>query len=173
MSTSGTGTRSASFTITDARHVGAKVSADLRMLNGYYGRPSLASIDDYAEEVSLLLRDGYLGIVDYGFRDIATNAWKFRIRFTATVGRQLIDSRPGSLPATLPLTEYRFYSYLTYSASFGELPPSERATILTKLPIQRVTADEPSVGTGSNVSGHGYASNGVGVARDIFTATRS
>ena len=36
-----TATRTATFTITDARYVGAKVGADLRLLNILYGRPSL------------------------------------------------------------------------------------------------------------------------------------
>ncbi len=39
-----TATRTATFTITDARYVGAKVGADLRLLNILYGRPSLESI---------------------------------------------------------------------------------------------------------------------------------
>ena len=33
-------TRSASFTITDARYIGAKVGADLRLLHNLYGRPA-------------------------------------------------------------------------------------------------------------------------------------
>jgi hypothetical protein len=170
MSTSGTGTRSASFTITDAREVGARVGADLRLLNGLYGRPHLAAIDNYAEEVALLLRDGYLRTVDYGFKDTATNSWKFRLRYTATTGRQLVNSRPGSLPTTLAVADYGFYSFLTYSASFDALSAAGQAAVVAKLPIQRVSADEPSTGAGTNQSGHGYGRNGVGVARDTFTA---
>ncbi len=63
-----TATRTATFTITDARYVGAKIGTDLRLLNILYGRPSLESLADFAEEAALLLRDGYLGTVDYGFR---------------------------------------------------------------------------------------------------------
>jgi hypothetical protein len=75
-----TATRTAAFTITDARYVGAKVGADLRLLNSLYGRPSLESIADFAEEAALLLRDGYLGTVDYGFQDTAVSSWKLRLR---------------------------------------------------------------------------------------------
>lgn len=35
----GTGTKTAAFTITHARYVGAKIGADLRLLNGLYGNP--------------------------------------------------------------------------------------------------------------------------------------
>lgn len=45
----GTYARSASFTITDARYVGAKVGADLRLLHNYYGKPSLDDIEEYVE----------------------------------------------------------------------------------------------------------------------------
>src|SRR6476660_3107406 len=94
-------TRSASdsFTLTEARYVGAKVGADLRMLHNLYGKPSLADIDNYVEEIALLLRDGYLNTVDFGFRENSGNAWKLRLRYTATSGGYLTDGRPGSFPA--------------------------------------------------------------------------
>src|SRR4051812_17930446 len=101
-----TGTLTASFTLTEARYVAAKIGADLRMINGIYGRPALADIDDFVEEAAMLLRDGYLGTVSYGFRETSTNLWKFRLRYTATTGGHLLDSRPGNLPATLSIAIY-------------------------------------------------------------------
>ena len=38
------------------------------------------------------------------------------------------------------------------------------------LPIQRVGADEPSARYGTTTTGNGYSRNGVGVARDVYTA---
>src|SRR3954468_8457887 len=119
---SSTGTRTASFTITDARYIGAKVGTDLRLLNSLYGSPALQDIDDYTEEVALLLRDRYLDTVSYGFKDLSANEWKLRLRYTATAGGQLVDSRPGSLPTAAAVSSYAFYSYLTYSRKFLELP---------------------------------------------------
>ncbi|MFD0393762.1 hypothetical protein ACFQ3Z_20715 [Streptomyces nogalater] len=110
---------SASFTITDARYVGGRVGADLRLLHNLYGKPALDSIEDYAEEVAILLNRGFLDTVDYGFRDTSTNAWKLRLRYKATVGGQLTDSRPGSFPNPVDLTGYGFHSFLTYSSTFG------------------------------------------------------
>jgi hypothetical protein len=164
------GTRTASFTITDARYIGAKVGTDLRLLNNLYGRPALADIDDYAEEVALLLRDGYLDTVSYGFMDLATNEWKLRLRYTATVGGQLVDSKPGSLPTAAAVSSYSFYSYLTYSRKYVDLPASQQASVKAALPIQRVGADEPSTRYGTTGAGNGYSRNGVGVARDVYTA---
>ena len=166
----GTGTRTASFTITDARYIGAKVGTDLRLLNNLYGRPALADIDDYTEEVALLLRDGYLDTVSYGFKDLSTNEWKLRLRYTATTGGQLVDSKPGSLPTAAAVSSYSFYSYLTYSRKFLDLPASQQASVQTALPIQRVGAEEPSARYGTTASGNSYSRNGVGVARDVYTA---
>ncbi|MET7761142.1 hypothetical protein ABZS71_03560 [Streptomyces sp. NPDC005393] len=166
----GTYARSASFTITEARYVGAKVGADLRLLHNYYGKPGLDQIDDYVEEVALLLRDGYLDTVDYGFRDAGSNAWKLRLRYKATIGGQLTDGRPGSLPRAAEISGSGFYSYLTYSQKFHALTGTEKTTVKEALPFPRQGADAPSVLSGTSTAGHGYARNGTGVARDVYVA---
>lgn len=167
----GSASRTASFTLTDARYVGAKVAADLRLLNSLYGKPSLGDLEDYAEEVALLLNDGYLNTVDYGFRDTADNTWRLRLRYRATTGGQLADSRPGSLPRSLDLERYRFYSYLTYSTSFNSLDLAEQQGVKAALPITRTGAEEPSSLFGTTTGGHGYARHGTGMARDVFIAS--
>jgi hypothetical protein len=168
-----TATRTAAFTITDARYVGAKIGADLRLLNGLYGRPVLARIDDFADEAAVLLRDGYLRTLDYGFRDETSNAWKLRLRYTATAGGYLVDSRPGSLPTSAAVAGHDFCSYLVYSAKFHDLNAPQQAAVLAALPVRRVTADEPTSRAGLLIgpAGHGYARNGVGVTRDIYLAS--
>lgn len=164
-------TRSASFTITDARYVSAKVATDLRLLHNLYGRPTLAKIDDFAEEVALLLKEGWLGTVDYGFRDTTDNSWKLRLRYRATVGGQLLDSRPGCYPRDLPLEDYAFYSHLTYSTKFLLLDDAGRKRFTATLPFQRTTANPPTARSGTTTSGHSYARNGTGVLRDVYVAT--
>jgi len=165
-----TATRTATFNITDARYVGAKVGADLRLLNVLYGRPDLERIGDFAEEAALLLRDGYLGTVDYGFREPATNSWKLRLRYTATTGGHLLDDRPGKLPTRAAVVRYPFYSYLTYSAAFHTLTVAQQDAVRDVLPVHRGGAGEPMTGLGTSQSGHGYGRNGSGVNRDLFIA---
>jgi hypothetical protein len=165
-----TGTRTAGFTITDARYVGAKIGADLRLLNVLYGKPGLDSIDAYVEEAALLLRDGYLGTVDYGFWDAATNSWKVRLRYTATTGGYLVNDTPGKLPVGAVVTGYPFYSYLTYSLKFQILTKVQQDAFLGGLPFPRAGADEPVTGFGTSQAGQGYGRNGAGVTRDVFIA---
>lgn len=166
----GTGTRTSSFTITDARYIGAKIGADLRLLNGYYGRPTLGKIDDYVEEVALLLKDGYLNNVSYGFRDASTNEWKLRLRYTATAGGQLLNSPIGKLPATATVSGLNFYTYLIHSSTFLNLTPDQQAKVEATLPVSRNGAEEPTALWGSTISGHSYSRNGVGVNRDLYQA---
>jgi len=161
-------TTSTTFTITEARYVGAKVGADLRRLNTTYGRPALKNIEDYAEEVALLLKAGYLGTIDYGFK--SGDVWKLRLRYTATSGGNLVDNRPGSLPSTFDIAGLDFYSYLTHSAAWDRLSTTQQAAFKKTLPISRDYAAEPTTGLGATDSGHGYSKNGQGVARDVYTA---
>lgn len=170
MTGSYTRSASASFTITDARYVGGRVGADLRLLYNLYGKPALESIENYAEEVAILLNRKFLDTVDYGFRDTGTNAWKFRLRYKATAGGQLTDSRPGSFPDPVDLTGYGFHSFLTYSSTFWLLTSSEQAGVKEDLPISRTTGTAPSALAGTTTTGHGYARNGAGVSRDVYIA---
>jgi hypothetical protein len=165
-----TGTTTASFTITEARYVGAKIGADLRLLNGLYGAPTASSIDQFTEEAALLLRDSYLGTVSYGFRDPSTNTWTFRLRYTATAGGQLIDSRPGALPPAIVIANCIFFSYLTYSSKFHDLPAADRERVEASLPVRRGIGDDLAARSGTTTLGNTYSRNGVGVDRDVFTA---
>jgi hypothetical protein len=165
-------TRSATdpFTIVQARYVGAKIGADLRMVHNLYGKPDLDEIEKYVDETALLLRDGYLNTVDFGFKQKGINAWKLRLRYTATIGGQLLDNRPGNFPTNVAVAGLPFYSYLTYSNKFKLLPATTQTEIKKSLPVQRVGAAEPTAASGSVTSGHGYSRNGVGVSRDVYLA---
>jgi hypothetical protein len=165
-------TRSASFTITDARYVGANIGADLRQLRSVYGKPAdLDLIDRYVEEVAQLLNKSYLDTVDYGFRHGTTNYWKLRLRYRATTGGQLLDNNPGRLPRTADVAALPFHSFLNYSSTFHSLPLSEQVAFLATLPITRTAGNEPSTGVRNTTTpSHGYGRNGVGVTRDVYVA---
>ncbi len=165
------GTRTTTFTITEARYIASKIGADLRQLNGLYGEPPLADIDNYVEEAALLLKDGYLGAVSYGFIDRSTYEWKLRLRYVATAGGQLVDGRTGSLPTTASVSGYEFHSVLTYSETFERtLDPGQQAAVKATLPVPRVPGEDAATRTGTTTSGNTYARNGVGVTRDVYQA---
>lgn len=162
-------TSTSSFTITNARYVGAKIGADLRQLRALYGKPAdVSQIDMYVEEVALLLKAGYLGVADYGFRDQSSNSWKLRLRYQGTAGRHLLDDPPGRLPRSVDVEQLPFYSFLSYSGTFHALSAAEQAAFKEGLPVQRTAGTEPGVELGSSTPDHNYSSNGIGVTRDIF-----
>jgi hypothetical protein len=170
MSASASYSASNSFTIADARQVGAKLGADLRFIHAVHGRPSLSSIDDYVEEAALFLRDGYLNTVDFGFKDASTGLWRMRLRYTATTGGHLLDSRPGGLPTEGDFRFCHWYTYLTYSAKWNQLTDEAKRKFKVDLPFDRVGADEPGLASGSTSGGRTYSRNGTGVDRDVFSA---
>ena len=166
-----TGTRTATFTITDARYVGAKIGADLRLLNSLYGRPSLVAIGDFAEEAALLLRDGYLA--------------HRRLRVPGR-GHELVEAAAplhrdhGRLPPQRPPRQAP-HRGRRHRIPLSQLPHLHRRLprpdvsaagprSVTPCPFSGSEADEPVTGLGTSQSGHGYGRNGAGVTRDVFTA---
>jgi len=159
-------TRSATFTISDARYVASKLGADLRNLNARYGCPSLADIDDYVEETAQYLRHGYLNTVDYGFKD--SDRWVLRLRYTAVAGGHLSDATPGGLPSAVEVAGYPFYSYLKTNAAFDALTSVEQQEFQGTLPVKRTGAAEPTANAGSYGSSRQYSRNGNGLSRDVY-----
>ncbi len=167
---SSTFTTSRTFTITHARYVTSKVAADLRQVQLFYGRPDDEQIDAYAEEAALLLRDGYLERVDYGFRhqDLQRGAqWVLLLRYIARNG-ELDDDHSGRIPPGVDLSGTSFWSYLTYTAPFFALNDAERDRVKAALPIQRSAGREAGFVNGTWSGDRTYSSAGQGVARSVF-----
>jgi hypothetical protein len=145
MSSSYTVTESATFTVTHARHLAAKVKTDLKRMQRFYDSPSDTSIDAYEAEVVEFLRHGYLGTVTYGFRRDG-NWIEPTLRYTA---RELAaandsDDDPGKVRPGANVTDASFYSYLTYSAKWDALSATERAAFTETLSVKRHNAEQPS-----------------------------
>lgn len=68
MTGSYTQSSTSTFTITHARHMAAKLAADLKRMQRFYGAPSDDRIAAYETEVVELLKAGYLDTVTYGFK---------------------------------------------------------------------------------------------------------
>lgn len=165
-------TSTSAFTITHARYVTSKIAADLRQLRLLYnGRPNEADIDAYAEEAALLLRDGYLERVDYGFkRNTATGAeWVLLLRYVVRAG-DITDDHAGRIPPGVPIGNAYFHSYLTYTSKFFNLTPADRDAVKARLPITRTAGGDAGFATGTWGSARAYSSNQQGVDRSVFRA---
>ena len=146
MSYSSTFTESSTFTVTHARHMAAKVATDLVRVQRFYSSPSDADIDAYEEEVIALLKAGYLGRVWYGFK--RDGSWiEPTIKYTARdlYNGSAADDDPGRIRPGADISRASFYSFVTYSAAWGDLTPSEKDAFKKSLPFYRRSATEPPV----------------------------
>ena len=160
MSYSFTVSETTTFTVTHARHMAAKVAADLKRMQRFYGSPSDAAIAQYEDEVIGLLKAGYLGTVTYGFR--RDGEWIApTIRYTALdlAGAAANDDDPGRVYPNADISGSSFYSYLTYSAAWDDLTLEEQEAFKRTLSIQRNGAPEPGI-NGHLVSDKTYSAGG-------------
>jgi hypothetical protein len=143
MSSSYTSTSTNTFTITHARHMSAKVSADLRRMQRFYDKPSSKQIEDFEEEIAQLIKNGYIDTVTFGFQ--RDDKWiEPTFSYTASQISNGVDDIPGSLRANADVSNAYFCSYLTYTSKFYQLDQSERDRFKKTLPVQRVTGGEPT-----------------------------
>ena len=74
----------------------AKVSADLRRMQRFYGKPSSKQIEDFEEEVAQLIKNGYLDTVTFGFQ--RDDKWiEPTFSYTASQISNGVDDVPGAL----------------------------------------------------------------------------
>lgn len=146
MSYSSTITETTTFTVTHARHMAAKVAADLKRMQRFYGEPSDSEIESYEAEVVELLKAGYLGTVTFGFRrgsDFIEPALRYTARDLA--GAAANDDDPGRVRPGADVSGARFYNYLTYSSAWNGLGSDEREAFKRRMPFYRTNASEPGV----------------------------
>ena len=162
-----TRTYTATFNINHARYVTSKVKTDLKLLQGAYGAPSDSSIDDFGEEAALLLRDGYLGTVTYGFRRHGN--WVLALHYVAqNDGTLADDDRAGRVPRGVDINGAVFHSYLTYSGAWHVLTWEQKQSVEASLPLNRTSADPPGTSGGYWTTDKSYSSNGTGVGRSTY-----
>lgn len=165
MSYSFTATETRTFTLTHARHLATKVSADLKRLQRLYGHITDERIAEFEGEVTELLRQGYLGTVTYGFQ--RDNKWiEPTLRYTASeLAGSGTDDDPGRVPPGRNISGAHFHSYLTYSAAWDALSADQRAAVKKQLPLQRVSGSESQVSNGYFADDKTYSSGGRSLGR--------
>jgi hypothetical protein len=157
-----------SFTLTSAKHVASKVAADLRYMQALYGSPSNEWIQKYHDELVELLVGGYVDTVTYGFK--RDEKWVAAIRYVADLnGNLTADERAGKLTYNVDAAGLSATSYLTYSKKWLlDLTEAQRNAIKSKLPFQRVTANEPGTDGGYWADDRTYSHDGGGVRRSML-----
>lgn len=152
-------TETQTFTLTHAKHMAAKVAADLMRVQRLYGEPSTQRILDFEQEIITLLKAGYLDTVTYGYK-LNGNWIEPTLRYTAAeLSGNGVDDSPGRIRPNADVTGARFASYLTYNAAWDRASQSERNGVEKDLPFNRGGAPEPGV-RGYMASDSSYSSGG-------------
>lgn len=146
MSFSYTTQESFTFTLTNAKHIAAKVATDLKRLQRFYGYPTDSSISNFETEVVALLNAGYLKTIMYGFQ--RNGLWieptlKYSARDLSST--TAVDDDPGRIRAGADISGASFYSYLIRTDSWHSLTQNERDEFEKQLPIKRSGASEPGM----------------------------
>lgn len=165
MSFSYTLSETASFTVTHARHMAAKVATDLKRMQRLYGYPSDSDIAAYETEVTEFIKEGYLGTVTYGFRRDG-NWIEPTLRYTAKdlAGASANDDDPGKIRPGANITGATFHSYMTYSSTWDNASSTDKDTFKKRLPFERTGAPEPGV-NGYLSEDRSYSSGGRALSR--------
>lgn len=145
-------TESQTFTVSHARHMAAKVAADLKRMQRFYFSPCDADIASYEAEATEFLKAGYLGAVTYGFK--RNGNWiEPALRYTARdlAGSAANDDDPGRVRPGANIDGAVFHSFMSYSAAWDRLGDAEKTEFRKRLPFTRTGAPEPGV--------NGYLSN--------------
>ena len=137
---------STTFTVTHARHMAAKISADLKRMQRFYGHPSDDSIASYESEAIELLKAGYFGTLTVGF--LRDGQWiEPTLRYSARdlAGMVANDDDPGRVLPGRDISGATFYNYLTYSAAWYTLSDSQKDTFKRQMPFYRTERTQPTV----------------------------
>lgn len=139
-------TESATFTVTHARHMAAKVSADLKRMQRFYGHPSDSDIVNYESEAIELLKAGYFGTLTVGF--LRGGQWiEPTLRYTARdlAGMAANDDDPGRVLPGRDVSGATFHNYVTYSAAWDALSESQKDAFKRRMPFYRTGMPQPTV----------------------------
>lgn len=167
-----TATETQAFTLTHAKHMAAKVAADLKRIQRLYANgPTDEWIAKYEREAIALLKAGYLGTLTLGFKK--NGQWiEPTLRYTARdlQNTSANDDDPGRIRAGADVSGASFTSYLTYSNAWANLSSSEQDAFKKSLPLYRSGATEPGV-SGYLVEDRTYSSGGRALSRSTVRSS--
>jgi len=169
MSFAMTRTVSESFTLTQAKYLASKVTADMRRCQQLYGKPSDSEINDYGTELAILLRDGYVKSYEFGYvrasDDERILTWRYSVDSS---GNLTNNDRPGRILAGVNITGATMRNRMIRSIAWDLLSEEKRDSIEKDLPIQRVGAPDYGSSLGIWQNDLAYSATGVAMVRQTF-----
>ena len=160
-------TTTSTFTRTHAKHLAAKVVADLYQCHVFYRRPSVEDIDSYQEELVELLTGEYVESYEFGFKrnDRRILTWRYTV---GPDGGMHGDGDAGGILARVNVATASYFNFMSYSSKWSGLSEAQRIAIKAGLPVKRGAGSLPGDGDGYWQVDPGYAAGGTRVVRRTF-----
>ena len=160
-------TTSATFTRTHAKHLAAKVIADLYQCSVFYDRPAADDIGEYETELIEMLANEYVDTYEFGFKSNGKRllSWHYAV---GPDGGLHGDADAGGIYPKATVAGADYFNFITYSDTWWALSETKRANFKAGLPIQRTPGSSPDDGDGYWQVDHAYSAGGVRVARKTF-----
>ncbi|WP_194908986.1 hypothetical protein [Catenulispora rubra] len=162
---SSTYTYAQTFTRVDAARLAGRTATDLHQSWLFYGSPTAQRVEEYRQELELLLTDGYVSQYQFGFKKSGKVVWSLRYSVGANGS---LTGGAGGVPRGEDVTGATWFTFLTYSARWHDLTATARKTVQDELPFKRGFGSLPSDTHGAWVVDRNYASGGVGLEREVF-----
>ena len=163
-------TTTGTFTRTHARHLAAKVIADMYECSILYGEPSSTSLASYETELVEMLAEGYVQIYEFGFtrNGACIVGWRYKVASDGSLTGGITDANPGKLYARAKVAGASTYNYMTRSQKWHNLTSSQQDAFVDKLPFTRTPGALPGQGNGYWQADHTYSAGGTRVSRETF-----
>ena len=160
-------TTTATFTRTHARHLAAKVVADLYQCSMFYDRPDADGLDDYQTELVEMLANEYVSTYEFGFKDNGKRVltWFYTV---GPDGGLHGDGNAGAIYAKGVVADAAYFNFMSYSDKWWKLTDTQRSKFKSALPFQRTAGSAPVDGNGYWQVDHGYTAGGVRISRKTF-----
>jgi hypothetical protein len=160
-------TNSESFTVTHARRLAAKVTADMYNCCQHYGSPSPDDRDRFTQELVVMLSNKYVSVYEFGFQTAEEKrvvSW----RYTVTVAGDLEGGKSGGLLATADISNATWFNQLTCNSNWFALNLAEQQKIRELHGVNRVNGSGPTDGEGHWTTTRTYGAGGVSIVREDF-----
>lgn len=159
-------TTTETFTITHARRLAGKVLADMNQCQRLYGRLSDTEIEEYQEELAVMLHGGYVKSYEFGFKAEGKRVVSWY--YTPGPAGDLEGGRSGGIYAAADISSASFFNYMDYTSAWYALSEVERNKIRSGHSIRRTSGDPPKDGDGYWDTSRAYVSGGMAVTRKEF-----
>lgn len=160
-------TATEAFTLTHAKYLASKVTADMFRCQQNYGLPVDSQINNYGTELALMLRGGYVSEYEFGFQWEGKRlvSWHYVVSGSTI---HTTDDRPGRIISGVNITGSLFFNFMTYSSSWAKLDQHERDEVRKESPVYRPDGVPPRDGQGYWANDLAYFSTGVSLNRRTF-----